>query len=166
MRFRLQPQFARAGTVKTEWGGHALRSLQVRLSGRKRNEQANRLAHKLAWKGIKSETPVAVLTERSVEMLVARLAILKAGRVYLPYMPHSRRVRAFDHGRSGRIHSCIRIPQQTPEFFLGHKLAIEEMDFASRVLGKAGVVRDHANRGSLAVQLLQQFHYGFTIARI
>ncbi|MFD4397703.1 amino acid adenylation domain-containing protein [Kitasatospora sp. NPDC058478] len=49
--------------------------------------RANRLAHHLIALGVGTETPVAMLMERSVEVVVATLAILKAGGCYVPMHP-------------------------------------------------------------------------------
>jgi amino acid adenylation domain-containing protein/non-ribosomal peptide synthase protein (TIGR01720 family) len=62
----------------------ALRSPQMQLTYRGLNQQSNRLAHRLARLGVTAETPVAILMERSVETVVATLAVLKAGGAYLP----------------------------------------------------------------------------------
>src|SRR5665213_3165504 len=43
------------------------------------NHRANQLARHLQKLGVKAETPVALCLERSVEMLVAILGVLKAG---------------------------------------------------------------------------------------
>ncbi|MEL6468399.1 MAG: amino acid adenylation domain-containing protein [Cyanobacteria bacterium J06623_4] len=51
------------------------------------NEQANQLAHTLQSKGIGPEDRVAVYLERSVEMVIALLAIIKAGATYVPLDP-------------------------------------------------------------------------------
>ncbi len=48
------------------------------------DERANRLARRLIGLGVKPEDPVMVLLERSVEMVVSILAIVKAGALYLP----------------------------------------------------------------------------------
>ena len=48
------------------------------------NIQANRLAHFLQAQGIALEDRVGICLERSVEMLVAVLAVLKAGAAYVP----------------------------------------------------------------------------------
>ncbi|MER8105488.1 amino acid adenylation domain-containing protein, partial [Kitasatospora sp. NPDC094016] len=49
--------------------------------------RANRLAHHLIALGVGTETPVAMLMERSAEVVVATLAILKAGGCYVPMHP-------------------------------------------------------------------------------
>jgi len=51
------------------------------------NQRANRLAHWLVTQGIGPEVCVGLLAPRSLEFLVALVAILKAGGVYLPLDP-------------------------------------------------------------------------------
>jgi pristinamycin I synthase-3/4 len=51
------------------------------------NERANRLAHYLRELGVEIETPVAILAERSLEMLVGLFAVMKAGGSYVPLDP-------------------------------------------------------------------------------
>ncbi|MBS9426295.1 amino acid adenylation domain-containing protein, partial [Photorhabdus caribbeanensis] len=57
------------------------------LSYTELNAYANRLARQLIKRGIKSDDRIAVLLERSIELVVAQLAILKAGAVYVPIDP-------------------------------------------------------------------------------
>ncbi|GHJ43206.1 hypothetical protein Cs7R123_05480 [Catellatospora sp. TT07R-123] len=55
--------------------------------------RSNQLAHRLIELGLASEEPVALLAERSVDLVVAVLAIAKAGGAYLPLdlrAPHAR----------------------------------------------------------------------------
>ncbi|MEM9444829.1 MAG: amino acid adenylation domain-containing protein [Verrucomicrobiota bacterium] len=54
------------------------------LNYRKLNERANQLAHFLIEKGIKPESVVGIAVERSFEMVISLLAVLKAGAAYLP----------------------------------------------------------------------------------
>ncbi|PRS45971.1 non-ribosomal peptide synthetase, partial [Bacillus sp. LNXM10] len=51
------------------------------------NERANQLAYKLREKGVTREDFIGIMTERSVEMIVGILGVLKAGGAYLPLDP-------------------------------------------------------------------------------
>src|SRR6185312_9733903 len=51
------------------------------------NETANRLAHWLIEQGIGTEDRVAVLLEKSPELVITAIGIVKAGAVYLPVDP-------------------------------------------------------------------------------
>lgn len=57
------------------------------LTYRELNERANHLAHYLIQQGVGPEVLVGVCMERSIEMIVGLLAILKAGRAYVPLDP-------------------------------------------------------------------------------
>jgi amino acid adenylation domain-containing protein/non-ribosomal peptide synthase protein (TIGR01720 family) len=48
------------------------------------NQRANQLAHWLQNRGVKPETVVGVYADRSLELMIALLAILKAGGAFLP----------------------------------------------------------------------------------
>jgi amino acid adenylation domain-containing protein len=52
------------------------------------NQQANRLAHHLLSVGVRQGDRVGLCVERSVEMIVSLLAILKVGGCYVPLDPH------------------------------------------------------------------------------
>ncbi|WP_327358870.1 non-ribosomal peptide synthetase [Streptomyces sp. NBC_01304] len=81
-----------AGSVPAGFAAQVLRSpgaVAVRCAGRELtyrelDERANQLAHRLLDLGVGPEAPVAVLMERSVDLAVALLAVLKAGAFYLP----------------------------------------------------------------------------------
>jgi amino acid adenylation domain-containing protein/FkbM family methyltransferase len=65
--------------------------------------EANRLAHHLRHLGVGPETVVALLLPRSTEMVVALLAVLKAGGGYLPVdlaQPAGRLARMLEDGRA------------------------------------------------------------------
>ncbi|WP_342210364.1 non-ribosomal peptide synthase/polyketide synthase [Xenorhabdus stockiae] len=51
------------------------------------NRHANQLAHYLVKLGIKPDDRIAICVERSPEMIVGLLAILKAGAAYVPFDP-------------------------------------------------------------------------------
>ncbi|MGM1060724.1 amino acid adenylation domain-containing protein [Saccharothrix sp. Mg75] len=65
----------------------AVVSAEGEVSYRELDERANRLAHLLIAKGARRERVVAVQLPRSVDNVVARLAVLKSGAAYLPVDP-------------------------------------------------------------------------------
>jgi amino acid adenylation domain-containing protein len=56
----------------------------VALSYAELNARANRLAHALIAHGVRRESAVALLLERSIDLVVAILAVIKAGGTYVP----------------------------------------------------------------------------------
>jgi len=57
------------------------------VSYRELNRRSNRLARLLQKKGIRAESVVGIISERSVESVIGLMAILKAGGAYLPIDP-------------------------------------------------------------------------------
>jgi amino acid adenylation domain-containing protein len=55
-----------------------------RLTYSELNQRANHLAHHLRQLGVREEMPVGICVERSLEMVVGLLGILKAGGVHVP----------------------------------------------------------------------------------
>ncbi|HEX7182278.1 MAG TPA: amino acid adenylation domain-containing protein [Thermoanaerobaculia bacterium] len=72
--------------AQAESNGEALAAVceAVAISYGDLNRRANRLAHWLRERGVRPEVPVGVRLERSLDGLVAFLAILKAGGAHLP----------------------------------------------------------------------------------
>ncbi|QOR34871.1 amino acid adenylation domain-containing protein [Clostridium sp. 'deep sea'] len=58
-----------------------------KLSYRELNEKANQLARALRAEHIKPDSVVALLADRSLTMMIAIMAILKAGAAYMPISP-------------------------------------------------------------------------------
>ncbi len=82
------------------------------------NHSANQLAHTLRQLGVSVETLVGVFMERSVEMVVGLLGILKAGAAYVPldpgYPPERVAFMAADAGAKvllAQKHMADRLPQ-------------------------------------------------------
>ncbi|WP_234815699.1 non-ribosomal peptide synthetase [Mycolicibacterium boenickei] len=80
------------GALVTEQAARTPDAIAVVYEGRhytyrELNESANRLAHWLIEQGIGTEDRVAVLLEKSPELVITALGIVKAGAVYLPVDP-------------------------------------------------------------------------------
>ena len=60
---------------------------ETELTYRELDTRANRLAHQLLAQGIPREARIGIALERSIEMVVGLLAILKAGAAYVPLDP-------------------------------------------------------------------------------
>ncbi|MEO7535571.1 MAG: non-ribosomal peptide synthase/polyketide synthase, partial [Ferruginibacter sp.] len=60
---------------------------QQQLTYKELNERSNQLAHFIKGKGVKPETLVPVCIERSIDLVVSLIAILKAGAAYVPIDP-------------------------------------------------------------------------------
>ncbi|MBT2259205.1 non-ribosomal peptide synthetase [Priestia megaterium] len=57
------------------------------LTYKELNEKANQLAHLLRQKGVKPEQLVGLVVERSEDLIIGMLAVIKAGGAYLPVDP-------------------------------------------------------------------------------
>jgi amino acid adenylation domain-containing protein len=65
----------------------ALLAGEQHLTYRELNQAANRVAHRLRSAGIRQESIVGIFFERSADMVIAILGVLKAGAAYLPLDP-------------------------------------------------------------------------------
>lgn len=93
------------------------------LTYRELNQRANQLAHYLCTKGVKREMVVGLLLERSVELLIGMLAVLKAGGAYLPLDPVYPRE---------RIHYILK--DSTAEILLTQHSIDFEIDFSGEII--------------------------------
>ncbi|HEX8352730.1 MAG TPA: condensation domain-containing protein, partial [Pyrinomonadaceae bacterium] len=82
------------------------------------NARANRLARHLRGLGVGPEVKVALLLERSAEMVVSLLAVLKAGGCYVPLDPghpvERLRYMLEDSGAQVLLTRSARVPQLAP----------------------------------------------------
>ncbi|MEU1025639.1 condensation domain-containing protein, partial [Streptomyces sp. NPDC005904] len=77
------PEAFRAQAARTPHA-EAVRCGTTALDYAELDARSDRLAHRLAAAGVRAETPVALLMERSADLVVAVLGILKAGGAYVP----------------------------------------------------------------------------------
>ncbi|MER9209683.1 amino acid adenylation domain-containing protein [Mesorhizobium sp. M0771] len=111
------------------------------LSYAELDQRANRLAHHLIGKGVRLGNVVGVLVERSCDLLVGFLAILKAGAVYLPLDP--------------------RLPPQRLRFMVrdaGATALISKSEVREQTLGDALSGRNIEGAKQCAVVLLDKDH--------
>ncbi|WP_038436646.1 non-ribosomal peptide synthetase [Pseudomonas brassicacearum] len=98
---------------------------QENLSYRQLNEQANRLAHRLRAAGVQPQELVAIALDRSVQMIVATLAVLKAGAAYVPIDPSSPQERIAYVLRDSGVRKAIARQDMSPAL---QSLGIEVLD--------------------------------------
>jgi amino acid adenylation domain-containing protein len=66
---------------------------EIKLTYKELNKKVNRLAHYLINKGVRNDTLVIVALERSIDAIIAFLAVLKAGGAYVPINPQEPQAR-------------------------------------------------------------------------
>ncbi len=103
---RFEAQAARApGALAVAFG-------EERVAYGDLNRRANRLAHHLRTLGVAPESLVGIYLERSIEMVVTILAVLKAGGAYLPLdpaYPEQRLARMLDEARPEAVVTVNRL---------------------------------------------------------
>jgi len=131
-------RYPRAGTVVTLFENIvrenpdkvALIQGDIELTYGELNRRANRLAHRLGLAGVTLESLVPCCLQRSVEMIVAFLAVLKAGAAYVPIdpaYPEARRNLMLEDAGEGVLvtHSSL-VPSFHQQNLLG--LLLQRMD--------------------------------------
>lgn len=101
-----------------------------RLTYRQVNEKANKLAKYLSTNGVKPNEIVAIMVERSFEMVVGILGILKAGGAYLPIDPQypSERIKYIIEDSNTKI-LLTQTKFNDSIVFNGKKIDLENKDF-------------------------------------
>ncbi|MCP4654106.1 MAG: amino acid adenylation domain-containing protein, partial [bacterium] len=133
----------------------ALTSAGEQLTYRQLERRAKRLAHQLRTLGVGPEVLVGLCLERSPELVVALLAILKAGGVFVPLDPSYPAERlAFMFGDTGMTvlltHSRLRPRLPAHEV---RTVCVDELDGAGAQLPPAIAVDPSTLRGNLAYVL-------------
>jgi surfactin family lipopeptide synthetase A len=73
--------------TRTRAGAMAVRCGSKELTYAELDRRAARLAHRLKAQGVGANVPVALCMDRSVEMIIAVLAVIKSGGAYVPLDP-------------------------------------------------------------------------------
>jgi arthrofactin-type cyclic lipopeptide synthetase C len=92
------------------------------------NARANRLAHRLRELGVRPETRVAIRLQRSIELVVAQLAVLKCGAAYVPIDPSFPEERQVFMAGDCEARGLITTRQaRLPEGLTAQRINIEEV---------------------------------------
>jgi amino acid adenylation domain-containing protein len=105
------------------------------LTYRELNERANRLAHLLISEGVGPEDVVGLAVERSLEMIVSLLGILKAGAAYLPIdtdYPSERIAFMLQDAAPMLLLSVREMVERLPES-AGRRLLLDQPELARRL---------------------------------
>ena len=83
------------------------------------DERANQLAHFLKSKGVKEDSLVPLCVERSVEMIIGLVGILKAGAAYVPIepdFPGERKAFVLKDTQASLVVSTVKASTSLPQF--------------------------------------------------
>jgi non-ribosomal peptide synthetase component F len=119
------------------------------LSYRELNTRANRLARLLAARGAGPESVVAVVMERSAELIVALLAVVKAGAAWLPVdpgYPAERIAVMFSDARPAVTLATAAIAPDLPVPVTAQVLVVDESALAAGLGGVSGADLADADR--------------------
>ncbi|UAA39457.1 non-ribosomal peptide synthase/polyketide synthase [Paraneptunicella aestuarii] len=116
------------------------------------NERANQLAHYLVAQGIKPDSVVGVCITRSMDMLVATLAIMKAGGAYLPMDPGYPKSRLDYMVENSGVKWVITSKNMAELLTVEQTICLDDADFAQQLsllqssnLAKADLALTSAN---------------------
>nr|UXB94986.1 non ribosomal peptide synthetase [Pseudomonas syringae] len=109
--------------VRSQPDAVALVDAQCSLTYAELNARANRIAHRLIEAGLRPDERVALLVERSPEMIVGILAILKAGGAYVPLdpnYPQDRLQHMLDDSSPRALLSQGQLAEELPTLLIPH----------------------------------------------
>jgi amino acid adenylation domain-containing protein/non-ribosomal peptide synthase protein (TIGR01720 family) len=104
------------------------------LTYRELNRRANQLAHHLRKLGIGPEVLVGICVERSLEMVVGQLGILKAGGAFVPFDPDYPKERLVFMLEDSQARVLLTQRQLVDELFEDKRSKIENSDPRSSIL--------------------------------
>ena len=96
------------------------------LTYRQLDERANQLARFLEANGVQPEQPVGVMLERSLELMVAMMGVLKAGGAFVPMDPEYPADRLAIMAEDAEVRACTTVR--------GVLKAQDELSFRQHVL--------------------------------
>jgi amino acid adenylation domain-containing protein len=117
--------------VRRTPGNTALRFHEQTFTYEELNARANQLAHFLRKHGVAANVPVALFVERSAEMIVGLLAILKAGGCYVPLVhddPQARLAYLLSETKAPIVLTSRNLAGRLPQF--GGELVFFDQSFA------------------------------------
>jgi amino acid adenylation domain-containing protein len=135
------------------------------ITYRELNEKSHQLAHMLIEKGVQPHTIVGIMVERSVEMIIGILGILKAGAAYLPIDPGypENRIKYMLADSNAKIlltYRDINFNSHHSSFIIHHSCSLAYIIYTSGSTGKPkGVMMEHTPVVNLLAAL--QDYYPF-----
>ncbi|MDX3225470.1 non-ribosomal peptide synthase/polyketide synthase [Streptomyces sp. ME19-01-6] len=127
----------------------AVRCQDTTVSYAELNTRANRLARLLVERGAGPERRVALMVPRSVEMIVAVLAVLKSGAAYVPVdsaYPADRIAYMLDDARPALVVTTTETARTLPETAPGTRVVLDSPATAEESLGLPGTDLTDADR--------------------
>jgi amino acid adenylation domain-containing protein/non-ribosomal peptide synthase protein (TIGR01720 family) len=97
------------------------------------NSRSNKLAHYLLQQGVVLEDIIAVCSDRSIDMIVAFMAILKAGAAYLPLDPNYPQQRLKHIVDDSRVKYVISSLKMAEKFDNMHLLCMDAAEFQTKL---------------------------------
>ncbi|MCP4155657.1 MAG: amino acid adenylation domain-containing protein, partial [bacterium] len=120
----------------------ALQYEEQRLTYEELKEESHRLAQQLKRKGIKRDTVVGIMLERSLEMVVGMIAAMNAGGAYLPLDPGFPAERLHYMIKDSSAHIIVTSREIARELKLEDKTG-EEILYMEEMALKSGRIEHH-----------------------
>jgi natural product biosynthesis luciferase-like monooxygenase protein/amino acid adenylation domain-containing protein len=104
------------------------------LTYKELNERANQVAHSLLKRGLKTEEPVGVLMNRTMDLITSIWGVLKAGGVYVPIDPNY---------PAERIHFILN--DSNTQLLITHRNLNREVQFDGKVLDVSETIAEETD---------------------